>query len=212
MSSLLLYLVSDVATWFQDYAVTSVQSTLLPTEDNDYILKLDGSADALLSRGLLALICATLGGDEELERLVAEKSSHYASNSLRASDIMRLDPESIALSLGLRDILSVGRNDGLASMLKTVKIQIESLLDNSKLFTSIDSSPQQTEDVAMLLSGGVDSSVALNLLLEEGYSVRAFYLKIWLEDELSHLGQCPWEDDWAMCQQVCMIVIFVYKL
>ena len=89
---------------------------------------------------------------------------------------------------------------------------IESLLDNSKLFTSIDSSPQQTEDVAMLLSGGVDSSVALNLLLEEGYSVRAFYLKIWLEDELSHLGQCPWEDDWAMCQQVCMIVIFVYKL
>jgi len=196
-------LVSPVMRVLGCVANVDIQITLLPTEHYDYILKLDGSADALLSRGLLALMCASLGGDEELERLVAEKSNHYASNSLRASDIMRLDPETIALSLGLRDILSVGRNDGLASMLKTVKIQIESLLDNSKLLTSIDSNPQQTEDVAMLLSGGVDSSVALNLLLEEGYSVRAFYLKIWLEDELSHLGQCPWEDDWTMCQQVC---------
>lgn len=53
----------------------------------------------------------------------------------------------------------------------------------------------RTEEVAMLLSGGVDSSVALKLLLEEGYSVRAYYLKIWLEDEVAHLNACPWEED-----------------
>jgi tRNA-5-taurinomethyluridine 2-sulfurtransferase len=49
--------------------------------------------------------------------------------------------------------------------------------------------------IAVLVSGGVDSSVALNLLVQQGYDVTAFYLKIWLEDELSYLGSCPWEED-----------------
>ena len=55
----------------------------------------------------------------------------------------------------------------------------------------------------MLLSGGVDSSVALKLLLDQGYTVRAFYLKIWLEDEIAHLNECPWEEDLTFAQQVC---------
>ena len=51
---------------------------------------------------------------------------------------------------------------------------------------------------AVLLSGGVDSSVALRLLQEEGHDdLTAFYLKIWLEDELHYLGDCPWEEDLA---------------
>lgn len=54
--------------------------------------------------------------------------------------------------------------------------------------------------VALLLSGGVDSSVALALLREQGHDVTAFYLKIWLEDELSFLGNCPWEEDLAYAQ------------
>ena len=49
--------------------------------------------------------------------------------------------------------------------------------------------------VAMLISGGVDSSVSLRLLKDAGHEVSAFYLKIWLEDELSFLGECPWEED-----------------
>lgn len=57
--------------------------------------------------------------------------------------------------------------------------------------------------VALLLSGGVDSSVALHLLLNQGYEVTAFYLKIWLEDELSFLGTCPWEEDLHYVRQVC---------
>jgi tRNA (5-methylaminomethyl-2-thiouridylate)-methyltransferase len=28
-------------------------------------------------------------------------------------------------------------------------------------------------------------------------------LKIWLEDELAHLGQCPWEEDYNICREVC---------
>lgn len=57
--------------------------------------------------------------------------------------------------------------------------------------------------IAMLLSGGVDSSVALCLLKQQGFSVDAFYLKIWLEDELAYLGNCPWEEDLSYATAVC---------
>ena len=55
----------------------------------------------------------------------------------------------------------------------------------------------------MLISGGVDSSVALRLLKDAGHDVTAFYLKIWLEDEFQHLGDCPWEEDIAYVRQIC---------
>ncbi|MBN2267413.1 MAG: tRNA 2-thiouridine(34) synthase MnmA [Candidatus Babeliaceae bacterium] len=58
-------------------------------------------------------------------------------------------------------------------------------------------------DVALLISGGVDSSVALAQLVADGHRVRAFYLKIWLEDEMAHLGSCPWGDDVAHARSVC---------
>ncbi|HVR76083.1 MAG TPA: tRNA 2-thiouridine(34) synthase MnmA [Planctomycetota bacterium] len=56
---------------------------------------------------------------------------------------------------------------------------------------------------AVLLSGGVDSSVALRLLVEEERSgLVACYIKIWLEDELAHLGVCPWEEDLRFAREV----------
>lgn len=58
-------------------------------------------------------------------------------------------------------------------------------------------------NIAVLVSGGVDSSVALRLLKDEGHELTAYYLKIWLEDELSFLGECPWEDDLSYVRAVC---------
>lgn len=55
----------------------------------------------------------------------------------------------------------------------------------------------------MLISGGVDSSVALRMLQDEGHDVYAFYMKIWLEDELAFLGECPWEEDLSYVRAVC---------
>lgn len=46
-------------------------------------------------------------------------------------------------------------------------------------------------NIAVLVSGGVDSSVALRLLQEQGHTLTAYYLKIWLEDELSFFGHLP---------------------
>ena len=57
--------------------------------------------------------------------------------------------------------------------------------------------------IAVLLSGGVDSSVALKLLKDQGHAITAFYLKIWLEDELAYLGSCPWKEDLDYAQKVC---------
>ena len=62
----------------------------------------------------------------------------------------------------------------------------------------------RTLNIAVLVSGGVDSSVALRLLKEQGHNVTAFYLKIWLEDELVSLGvDCPWEQDLLYVRAVC---------
>ena len=47
-------------------------------------------------------------------------------------------------------------------------------------------------DAAVLLLGGVDSSGALRLAQQTGAHVEPYYLKICLEDEVAHLGACPW--------------------
>lgn len=57
--------------------------------------------------------------------------------------------------------------------------------------------------IAMLLSGGVDSSVAMRILKDESHKITAFYLKIWLQDEFSFLGECPWEEDLEYARAVC---------
>ncbi|MCI0542225.1 tRNA 2-thiouridine(34) synthase MnmA [bacterium] len=66
--------------------------------------------------------------------------------------------------------------------------------------------------IAMLLSGGVDSSAALALLKEAGHDVYAFYLKIWLEDELASFNACPWEEDVRYARKVCEKLSVPFKI
>ena len=204
-------------------ANVQIQTILLPAKSNsknDWQIHLHGTSDALLSRGMLAILTTALSSAENLE------------------DILNLDAYSIADRLGIRRALSPGRNDGLASMVQVIQNQIRRITNNENAAdilyideTTKDNQLHKTDDilqkeepkertsfdlkqedgnengirpkVALLLSGGVDSSVALRLLLQQNYDVTAFYLRIWLEDELAHLGQCPWEDDYNVCRQVC---------
>lgn len=59
-------------------------------------------------------------------------------------------------------------------------------------------------NIAVLLSGGVDSSVALRLLCAAGHSCTAYYLKIWFQEDFENFwSECPWEDDLKNAQAVC---------
>mmetsp|Transcript_4758 Transcript_4758/g.10580 ORF Transcript_4758/g.10580 Transcript_4758/m.10580 type:complete len:840 (+) Transcript_4758:37-2556(+) len=220
-------------------ATVHVKTTLVPlqqrqqqqeweeqsSDPSDYRVILDGDADALLSMGLLALLSDTLAGESTTASAAVNGDSDSTSDSdnapsiVTARDVLSLDPKTVADMLGLRTVLSTGRNDGLASMTNVIQDQVRSLLhpeqkvrDTVSIDGTRDIAPQSSSynpeqqrrpTVAMLLSGGVDSSVALNLLVRQNYNVTAFYLKIWLEDELSHLGQCPWENDYNVCKAVC---------
>ena len=202
-----------------------------------------GTSDAHISRGLLSLLSESICGEGEEDQTTTVSV---------VDDILSIEPTNISKYLQIQSALSVGRNDGLSNMMKTIQYQLKDLLllveqqsqsrqqesgdgDNNTLDDVqqlvADAKKEQEEDLeessrpltqhavigdgsspqkdkkqptaALLLSGGVDSSVALHLLLEQGYNVTAFYLKIWLEDELAHLGTCPWQEDIEICQQVC---------
>ncbi|CAI9768627.1 unnamed protein product [Fraxinus pennsylvanica] len=59
-------------------------------------------------------------------------------------------------------------------------------------------------NVAVLVSGGVDSSVALRLLHAAGHSCTAFYLKIWFQEDFENFwSECPWEEDMRYAKAVC---------
>ncbi|CAM8916687.1 unnamed protein product [Rhodiola kirilowii] len=66
------------------------------------------------------------------------------------------------------------------------------------------SMPHTKLKVAVLLSGGVDSSVALRLLHAAGHSCTAFYLKIWFQEDYENFwSQCPWDEDLKYAKAVC---------
>lgn len=166
------------------------------------VVSIRGTADARLSRGILALLAVGLEGET-------------------ADTVLGLRGKALAAAVGLRAGLTDSRINGLGNVLGVIQNEIEehlalalgaarissptghvapgvqgAALDQARSWGSDASDwfplPGAEDEVAMLLSGGVDSSVALRLLQDEGYRIRAFYLKIWLEDELSHLGECPW--------------------
>ncbi|KAF5735784.1 mitochondrial tRNA-specific 2-thiouridylase 1 [Tripterygium wilfordii] len=64
--------------------------------------------------------------------------------------------------------------------------------------------PHKRLKLAVLLSGGVDSSVALRLLHAAGHHCTAFYLKIWFQEDFENFwSECPWEEDLKYAKAVC---------
>ncbi|KAI3461097.1 hypothetical protein Pfo_017760 [Paulownia fortunei] len=92
-----------------------------------------------------------------------------------------------------------------------VESESSSLSSNSSAAKTIDpgylscSLPEKKPlKVAVLLSGGVDSSVSLRLLHAAGHSCTAFYLKIWFQEDFENFwSECPWEEDLKYAKAVC---------
>ena len=157
-------------------------------EDREKV-KVEGVADSRVAQGLVALL------------------SHGLSE-MTPPEVLALSGDELTKRCKLDDVLPPGRMNGLQNMLTIIQKQIENGLDVPS-YTPEDvkmtarGAHWKDDEIAMLISGGVDSSVALKLLLEQGHQVRAFYLKIWLEDEVAHLNECPWEEDLYYAQRVC---------
>lgn len=60
------------------------------------------------------------------------------------------------------------------------------------------------------MSGGVDSSVAAKLLLDQGYAVTGVYMKNWTQD-LPGM-KCPWADDLADAKRVAVQLDIPFKV
>ena len=60
------------------------------------------------------------------------------------------------------------------------------------------------------MSGGVDSSVAAALLVEQGYDVTGVYMKNWTQD-LPGM-KCPWADDLADAKRVAVQLGIDFKV
>lgn len=57
--------------------------------------------------------------------------------------------------------------------------------------------------MAVLVSGGVDSSLALALVKAAGHRAKAFYLQIWFQEDFRNFWDaCPWEEDLDYARQV----------
>ena len=172
--------------------MADVRMKVIVDRSNDLLpITIDAVADSRVARGMAALLCIGL-------------------KEVSAKDILELKPSEVTSKCGLVSLLPPGRLNGFENMINLIQSEIKKELGDNALNikesnTGSWMNPRGgvNDEIAVLLSGGVDSSVALKLLLEQGHKVRAFYLKIWLEDEVAHLNQCPWEEDLQFAQSVC---------
>lgn len=57
--------------------------------------------------------------------------------------------------------------------------------------------------IAVLISGGVDSSIALYKMRRYSKQIVAYFIKVWSENDIHFSASCPWQDDLHYAQLIC---------
>ncbi|CDR96898.1 tRNA methyl transferase family protein, putative [Babesia bigemina] len=153
--------------------------------DNHGVVHVDGTSDSLITKATLALILDSVELRHSTEVL-----------GMQARDVGH---ESTLAGLGFM------KRDGVGTILNHIKSEVRSQSDRLKIVNKPQRriSKRSAKRVAALLSGGVDSSVALWLLKSRGYDVEAFYLKVWGVEKAEDTGNCEWATDVDHAMNVC---------
>ncbi|KAF8350357.1 tRNA-specific 2-thiouridylase [Amanita rubescens] len=97
----------------------------------------------------------------------------------------------------------------LPCLRQSVKKYLTRCLDKRNTHTY----PRKGDKLVVAMSGGVDSSVAARLLVEEDYDLSAVYMRNWdTRDESGTDGGCEWEKDWEDVQRVCRMIDIPCKM
>ncbi|BGO97723.1 hypothetical protein NBRC10513v2_001718 [Rhodotorula toruloides] len=119
-----------------------------------------------------------------------------------ASGVARLGGRSSlgVVSMGARRARQRGTTTDVARWLTTI---VRRQQEQEREAATWGPPPAGTK-VFACMSGGVDSSVAARLLLEQGYDVEPVFMRNWdTLDEQSESGGCEWERDWEDVRTVC---------
>lgn len=162
-------------------------------------LAIDGTSNSLVGKTYLALMLSALHGNplDELASIFESKGRTFEQLSRFTDGISQRICQELFRLIGFNTNKAAGYDDSEADMDKNDKFQFKRLVPKPALRNSLyrrsygfevhdlyrlrskNSSPNK---VAMLISGGVDSSVALWMLKSQGYNVHAFYLKAFGSD------------------------------
>lgn len=207
---------SECKTNTRVHGCTSVTHFRASKHSHTDAVVIQGNSDSKLARGLLALIALGLQSvpvqnalSVKAQDVIKASALHDALNASRAAGLEHifcalhrdLSDDNVENNDEALDEHTSARHQNLSHPEGVEKQHMQELKERHPLNGRW--SDRQGEDVAVLLSGGVDSSVALRKALETGARVQAFYLKIWLDDETAHLGECPWEEDIKYARAVC---------
>jgi tRNA-specific 2-thiouridylase len=125
-----------------------------------------------------------------------------AADRLRDAQPLQLQPE--ARQLGSSGESGHNDDQGAAAASLAPIPPLHAWGADARLMTCCEPGTAAPLRVAVLVSGGVDSSLALQLVAAAGHTPTAFYLQIWFQEDFRNFWDaCPWEEDLSYARQVC---------